>query len=97
ALLVAIAVGGIAIGRATASPDQRPRAGPPTTGTATPSASTATPGATGKQKVPAACDAALADADAALSYLVGGIRDQRLTQAMQRYQEHRRACRESSG
>jgi hypothetical protein len=94
ALLAATAVGGIAIGRATASPDQRPRADTPATGTPAPSASTAAPGVV-KEKTPAACDAALADADAALSYLVGNVRDQRLTEAMQRYQEHRSACRQA--
>ncbi len=96
-LLLATAVGGIAIGRATASPD---RGGP---GTATPAASTplstpstAAPDVVIQEKTPAACDAALAAADAAVSYLVGNIRDQRLTQSMQSYQQNRRACREAS-
>jgi hypothetical protein len=96
-LLVATAAGGIAVGRATASPD---RGGP---GTATPAASTplstpstAPPDVVIQEKTPAACDAALAAADAAVSYLVGNIRDQRLTESMQRYQQNRRACREAS-
>ena len=96
-LLLATAAGGIAIGRATASPD---RGGP---GTATPAASTplstpstAAPDVVIQEKTPAACDAALAAADAAVSYLVGNIRDQRLTESMQRYQQNRRACREAS-
>jgi hypothetical protein len=93
-LLVATAVGGIAIGRATASPERRsPRV-------ATPSSpapgSAAAPSVVVREKTPAACDAALADADAAVSYLVGNVRDQRLTQAMQSYQRNRRACREAS-
>jgi hypothetical protein len=96
-LLLATAAAGIAIGRATASPG---RSGPETVastpGAPSSSASTAAPGVVIQEKTPAACDAALADADAALSYLVGNIRDQRLSQSMQRYQEHRRACRLTS-
>lgn len=47
-----------------------------------------------KEKTPAACDAALADADAAISYLVHNVRDDRLSKSMQSYQQHRRACRQ---
>jgi hypothetical protein len=96
-LLVATGVGGIAIGRATASPDRKePQAAPPAASTPGSSASTAAPGVVIKEKTPEACDAALADADAAVSYLVGNVRDQRLSQSMQRYQENRRACRQAS-
>jgi hypothetical protein len=87
-LLVATSVGGVVIGRATA-PD---RPAPP--GPATPS--TATPGVVPKEKAPAACEAALADADAAVSYLVGNVRDDRLSQALQSYQQNRKACRAAS-
>jgi hypothetical protein len=89
ALLVAISVGGFAIGRATA-PN---RTGTPAT-PATPT--TATPGLVTKEKTPAACDAALADADAAISYLVGNVRDERLSKAIQSYQQNRKACRAAS-
>jgi hypothetical protein len=95
-LLLASAVGGgIAIGRATASPDRHggKGAGPSAT-----SASTAAPAPNlvVKERTPEACNAALSDADAAVSYLAGNIRDQRLTQSMLRYQEDRRACRQVS-
>lgn len=90
-LLVVTSAGGIAIGRATA-PDQT---GGTSAGTpATPS--TAAPGVVNKEKAPAACDAALSDADAAISYLVGNVRDDRLTRSMQSYQQNRRACRAAS-
>jgi hypothetical protein len=92
-LVVATAVGGIAIGRATASPEPKnPRVATPSSAPG----STAAPGAVVREKTPAACDAALDDADAALSYLVGNVRDQRLTQAMQNYQRDRSACRAAS-
>jgi len=96
-LLVGTAVGGITIGRATASPDRtglEAAVPPPTSGSSTPT--TAARSVVIREKTPDACDAALADADAAVSYLVGNIRDQRLSQSMQRYQENRRACREAS-
>jgi hypothetical protein len=89
-LLVVTSAGGIAIGRATA-PDQTGGSGTSAGTPATPS--TAAPGVVIKEKAPAACDAALSDADAAISYLVGNVRDDRLTQSMQSYQQNRRACR----
>jgi hypothetical protein len=96
-LLVATGAGGIAIGRATASPDHKgPQTATPAASTPGSSASTAAPGVVIKEKTPEACDAALSDADAAISYLVGNVRDQRLSQSMQRYQENRRTCREAS-
>jgi hypothetical protein len=95
ALLVATTVGGIAIGRATASPEPaRPGAAVPPAAPTTPG--TAAPVVVIKEKTPEACNAALSDADAAVSYLVGNIRDQRLSDSMQRYQQNRRACREAS-
>jgi hypothetical protein len=95
-LLVATAVGGIAFGRATANPDRIVR---DVARSSIPTPSTPASGApivVVREKTPAACDAALSDADAAVSYLVGNIRDQRLSQSMQRYQQNRRACREAS-
>jgi hypothetical protein len=89
-LLVATAIGSIAVGRATA-PNRSSIAG-----RISPTPSTTTPGMAIKEKTPAACNAALADADATISYLVGNIGDQRLVQAMQRYQQTRRACRQTS-
>jgi hypothetical protein len=47
-----------------------------------------------KEKTPTACDAALADADAAISYLAGNVRDERLSKALQGYQQNRRACKQ---
>lgn len=92
-LLLLTVTGGIAIGRATAEPGDaiRSASGPST------NPGTSVPPTTAAQsvvfKTPAACDAALSDADAALSYLVGNLRDSRLTKAMQRYQRNRKACR----
>jgi hypothetical protein len=86
-LLVAAAVGGVAIGRATASPD---RAAPQVTSPSPAPASTA-PGAVGK--TPAACAAALADADQAFAYMLNNVQDQRLNQAIERYKRDRDACR----
>jgi len=37
------------------------------------------------------------DADAAISYLVAKIRDQRLSDSLKRYGEHARACRAAIG
>jgi hypothetical protein len=96
-LLVATTVGGIAIGRATASPDRtglEAAVPSPPPGSSTPTTSAGS--VVVREKTPDACDAALTNADAAVSYLVGNIRDQRLSQSMQRYQENRRACREAS-
>jgi hypothetical protein len=92
-LLVATSAGGIAIGRATA-PDETSGSGASAGTPATPS--TAAPGVVIKEKAPAACDAALSDADAAISYLVGNVRDDRLSRSMQSYQQNRRACRAAS-
>jgi hypothetical protein len=88
ALLVATSVGGIAVGRATA-PDPSGAPHRPASSPATPS--TAAPGAA--PKVPPACDAALSDADQAIALLVANVHDNRLSKALQDYQQHRRACR----
>jgi hypothetical protein len=95
-LLLLAVMGGMAIGRATAGPGaaNRSAAGPST------NPGTSAPPTTGSNVVsttPAACDAALSDADAALSYLVGDIHDSRLTKAMQSYQRNRKACRAATG
>jgi len=42
---------------------------------------------------PKACADAIDDADAAISYLVAKIRDERLSESLKRYGEHARACR----
>ena len=47
--------------------------------------------------VPAACTAALANADAVISYLLGHIRDQRLLSSVEQFQDHSRACRKAAG
>jgi len=94
-LVVVAGLGGVAIGRASASPDRvdasaiRPTPTPSVTSQASPP--------TDSRKLLAAaasCLSALDDADAAISYLVGDIRDERLSQAIQHYQADRRACRE---
>jgi hypothetical protein len=49
-----------------------------------------------KVQAPAACLRATAQADAAISYLVGNIRDERLSKAMKAYQTDRQQCRQSA-
>jgi hypothetical protein len=88
ALLVATSAGGIAIGRATA-PD--PSGTPARSASSPATPSTAAPGAV--PKVPAACDAALSNADAAIARLLANVHDDRLNKAMQDYQQNRKACR----
>jgi hypothetical protein len=97
-LLLLTTAGGIAVGRATADPgrgaaDAQGAATSSIPGTST-LPTTASPAVV--FKTPAACDAALSDADAALSYLVGNVRDDRLTKSMQSYQQNRKACREAA-
>jgi hypothetical protein len=51
-----------------------------------------------RQAVPAACTAALANADEAINYfLMGRIRDQRLLSSLEQFQDHSRACRKAAG
>jgi hypothetical protein len=42
----------------------------------------------------ASCLSALDHSDAAISYLVGNVRDDRLSRSIQQYQADRRVCRE---
>jgi hypothetical protein len=65
------------------------------TTTATPPASTVIATKI-KVQVPAACLQATEQADAAISYLVSNIRDERLTKAIQAYQASRQLCRRSA-
>jgi hypothetical protein len=90
-LLAGVGTGGVAIGRTTA------KAAPVETITITtgaPSPPTATNQGAVQARTPPACDAALTDADAAISYLIAHITDQRLSKALEQFQNDRRACRQ---
>jgi hypothetical protein len=94
-LLVVAGLGGAAIGRAGGSPDRVDVSA--TRPALTPSVTSRASSPTDSRKLlasMASCLSALDDADAAISYLVGDIRDERLSQAIQHYQADRRACRE---
>jgi len=89
-VLAGVGIGGVAIGRSTA------KAAPVETIATIPpgppaSAVTRSPAQT---RTPPACDAALNDADAAISYLIAHITDERLSKALNRFQADRRACRQ---
>ncbi len=101
-VLLAVGLGGVAIGRATATTGARPGAeaitAPDPAAAVVPSplpgpTSSAAGAARAPATTPPACDAALTDADGAMSYMVGHITDQRLTQAIERFQTDRWACR----
>lgn len=97
-LVVVAGLGGIAVGRASAPHgrlDVSAISPAPTPGA--PSAlSGGTPPATREQLLAstASCLSALDHSDAAISYLVGNIRDDRLSKSIQQYQTDRRVCRE---
>jgi hypothetical protein len=93
-LLLALTIaGGIAIGRATANAEPGAADAPASSSIPGTSSPPTTTSLSVVFKTPAACDAALSDADAALSYLVGNVRDDRLSRSMQSYQRNRKACR----
>ncbi len=95
ALAVVAGLGGIAVGRGSQPADR-------TDGSAihpnpTPSVTTAPspPSGSGKVQAPvASCLSALDSADAAISYLISNIRDERLSRSIQQYEADRRTCRE---
>jgi ATP-binding cassette subfamily B protein len=94
-LAVVAGLGGIAIGRGSQPADRIDRSA--IHRNPTPSVTTAPSPASGSGKVqaPAAsCLSALDSADAAISYLIGNIRDERLSRSIQQYEADRRACRE---
>jgi len=68
-------------------------------GASTPPQATAPPSPTATSIVPAppprACVVAVEQADIAISYLVGNIRDQRLSRAIQEFVKSRRACQQA--
>jgi hypothetical protein len=87
-LLAGVGIGGVAIGRATA------KAAPVEAIATTPSAPPSSLVNRSPARTPPACDAALNDADAAISYLIAHITDQRLSKALDQFQTDRRACRQ---
>jgi len=97
-LVIAAGLGGMAFGRANAAGD-RLDVSPISTVTrpSTPSPSSqAGPPTTREQILTSAapCLSALDHSDAAISYLVGNVRDDRLSKSIQQYQVDRRVCRE---
>ncbi len=94
-LLAGVAIGGVAIGRSTAkaAPVESIATTPSGSGPPTSPANPA-PGQATQTKTPPACDAALTDADAAISYLIAHITDERLSKALGQFQTDRRACRQ---
>jgi hypothetical protein len=97
-LVVVAGLGGIAIGRASAPQDRLDVSAistAPTPGAASALSSGTTP--TTRDQIlasTASCLSALDHSDAAISYLVGNIRDDRLSRSIQQYQVDRRVCRE---
>jgi ABC-type methionine transport system ATPase subunit len=86
-LAVVAGLGGIAIGRGSQPADgtggSAIHPSPPPSVTTAPS-----------QAPAASCLSALDSADDAISYLIGNIRDERLSRSIRRYEIDRRACRE---
>jgi hypothetical protein len=95
-MAAAAVFGGIAIGRASVRLENR---GPASSKvTASQVARPASPPVTASRSSQAdACADAMDQADAAIAYLVEGVRDQRLTQAMRRYRDDRNICQGNAG
>jgi hypothetical protein len=90
AMAAVAAFGGVAIGRTSVDLENRSGSGSTTPGRAAPPA--APPSTAARSSQAAACADAMDQADAAISYLVAGIHDERLSKAMQQYRDDRRIC-----
>jgi hypothetical protein len=88
-----IAVGSVLAGKSTPTP---PAAAAPATSAIATTAAPATTTAPPRQVAPRACLSAVDDADAVISYLVAGVRDQRLARVMQQYRAASGTCRRAS-
>jgi ABC-type bacteriocin/lantibiotic exporter with double-glycine peptidase domain len=94
-LVVVAGLGGIAIGRESQPADRIDVSAIHPNPTLSVTTAPSPPSGSGKVQAPAAsCLSALDSADAAISYLIGNIRDERLSRSIQQYQADRRACRE---
>jgi hypothetical protein len=89
-LAVVAAFGGVAIGRTSVDLEHRSASVGSTQGSAAPAPVPSSTAAHSSQA--AACADAMDQADAAISYLVQGVNDQRLSDAMQHYHVDRGAC-----
>jgi len=89
-LAVVAAFGGVAIGRTSVDLEHRSASVGSTRGSAAPAPVPSSTAAHSSQA--AACADAMDRADAAISYLVQGVNDQRLSDAMQHYHVDRGAC-----
>jgi hypothetical protein len=94
-LAAAAALGGVAIGRASVKLENR-SASSEATASRVPGAA-APPSTAARSSQAAACSDAMDQADAAIAYLVQGVRDDRLTQAIQRYHDDRETCQGNAG
>jgi hypothetical protein len=97
ALALGVFAGGIALGSVLAGRSTRTSPAPATSAIATTAiATTAAPATTtapARQVAPRVCLSAVDDADAVISYLVAGVRDQRLARTMQQYRAASGSCR----
>jgi hypothetical protein len=93
-VMAVAAFGGVAIGRASVRPEDRSASSKAANQVAPPAAPSVTAPRSSQAN---ACADAMDQADAAIAYLVEGVRDQRLTQAMQRYRDDRNLCQGNGG
>ncbi len=96
-LVVAAGFGGIAIGRSSVAHGRGDLSGAPPPAASSATAPSSTNPSTIRGQILASvapCLSALDNSDAAISYLVGNIRDDRLSKSIQQYQVDRQACRE---